>query len=520
MADKLLSKEQVDAVVQFSEGLYAYDKFGYWSPWLSNSTLQGLNNNPKTPSVDKVREALANYKDSAETIQGYMEYMNFYDMLFARTVMSYVNALSFDLQMVCANAFTQADYQSDEYLADKRRIEDFLNKFNYKYEFRKVVEQIMLHEAYFTWFRKTKWGNKGMKFALQTLPQDRCLLTGYWEKGLLFDFDMSYFLMAGTDLDGYDPAFKKYYNRVFGNSASSMMDYRPTNPLNERIGSYAMWTQTSPEDGAWAFKFNPSNFNTTPFLAPYLKNSITNDEVEQLQRSKDVQEAYAILAGEIATFDNAKSGTQADQMVFNPKTLGKFMSKAKTGLSNGIRLAALPLKNLDMYQFEDKNTNMYQTQLSTSAAVGTGLSRVIYSTDRMSNAEIEAAKDETYNTMKPLYYQFANFMEFYANKLTKRYHFKFIFDGSTYPHERQARFDRLTKVADKGIVLGPSAWASVLGYNPIDFEHLLDEGKWGGMQDKLSLLLNTNIMTDRGENAGRPKSEGIVDESTERNEEM
>ena len=426
MADKLLSKEQVDAVVQFSEGLYAYDKFGYWSPWLSNSTLQGLNNNPKTPSVDKVREALANYKDSAETIQGYMEYMNFYDMLFARTVMSYVNALSFDLQMVCTNAFTQDDYQSDEYLADKRRIEDFLNKFNYKYEFRKVVEQIMLHEAYFTWFRKTKWGNKGMKFALQTLPQDRCLLTGYWEKGLLFDFDMSYFLQAGVDIDGYDPAFKKYYNRVFGNSASSMMDYRPTNPLDERIGSYAMWTQTSPEDGAWVFKFSPSNFNTTPFLAPYLKNAITNDEVEQLQRSKDLQEAYAILAGEIATFDNAKSGTQADQMVFNPKTLGQFMSKAKTGLSNGIRLAALPLKNLDMYQFEDKNTDMYQTQLSTSAAVGTGLSRVIYSTDRMSNAEIEAAKDETYNTMKPLYYQFSNFMEFYANKLTKKYHFKFI----------------------------------------------------------------------------------------------
>ena len=156
---------------------------------------------------------------------------------------------------------------------------------------------------------------------------------------------MSYFLQAGVDIDGYDPAFKKYYNRVFGNSMNSMMDYRPTNPLDERIGSYAMWTQTSPEDGAWAFKFNPSNFNTTPFLAPYLKNAITNDEVEQLQRSKDLQEAYAILAGEIATFDNAKSGTQADQMVFNPKTLGQFMSKAKAGLSNGIRLAALPLKN-------------------------------------------------------------------------------------------------------------------------------------------------------------------------------
>ena len=519
MSQKLLEKEQVDAVVQFSQGLYMYDRFGYWSPMLSNQLMQNLNNDARVPTTDKIREALANYKDNADNLQSYMEFAQFFDMLFSRTVKSYVNSLSFDLQLVCTNAYTQADYQSTEYLEDKRRIENFLNKFNYRKEFRNVVQQLMLHEVYFVSFRKTKWNNKGMKFALQILPQDRCILDGYWELGMLFSFDMSYFLQAGTDLSLYDPSMIQAYNRVF-NPDGGGINYRPSVPLDDRTGTYAMYTQLSPLDGYWAFKFDPSNFNTTPFLAPYLKNAITNDEVEQLQRSKDLQEAYAILVGEIATFDNAKSGTQADQMVFNPKTLGQFMSKAKAGLSNGIRLAALPLKNLDMYQFEDKNTDMYQTQLATSAAVGTGLSRVIYSTDRMSNAEIEAAKDETYNTMKPLYYQFSNFMEFYANKLTKKYHFKFIFDGSTYSHERQARFDKLTKIADKGIVLGPSAWASVLGYNPIDFEHLLDEGKWGGMQDKLSLLLNTNIMTDRGENAGRPKSEGIVDESTERNEEM
>lgn len=251
MAEKLLSKEQVDAVVQFSEALYTYGEMGYWSPWLSNSLLQGLNNNPQTPTSMSVRNALMNYKNDANTIQAYMEYAKFFDMLFARTVESYVNALSFDLQIVCTNAFTQADYQSDEYIQDKRRVENFLNKFQYKNEFRKVVQQIMLHEVYYVWFRKTKWGNKGMKFALQTLPQDRCMLTGYWEKGLLFDFDMSYFLQAGVDIDGYDASFKKYYNRVFGNSANAMLDYRPTNPLNARDGAYAMWTQTSPEDGAW-----------------------------------------------------------------------------------------------------------------------------------------------------------------------------------------------------------------------------------------------------------------------------
>ena len=520
MAEKLLNAEQVDAVVQFSEALHAYTEWGYWSPWLSNSLLQGLNNNPKAPSSSGVREALSDYKNKAKELQGYMEYAKYFDMLFARTVMSYVNALSFDLQVVCSNAYTKEDYKSKEYIEDKRRIDSFIEKFNYKDEFRKVVSQLMLNEVYYVWFRKTKWGNKGMKYALQVLPQDRCMLTGYWEKGMLFDFDMSYFLQVGVDIDGYDPVFKKYYNRVFGNGGEALLNYRPTNGFENRIGAYAMWTQTSPDDGAWAFKFDASNFNTTPYLAPYLKNAITNDEIQQLQYNKDMAEAYAILAGEIATYDNAKSGTQSNQMVFDPKKLGGFMAKAKAGLSSTVKLAAMPLKNLEWYQYEDKNADMYKTQEEISAAVGTGLSRVIYSTDRMSNAEVEAAKDETYNTMRPLYNQFANFMEFFGNKLTKKYKFKFFFDGSNYPHERQGRFDKMMKVADKGIVLGSSAWASVLGYNPVFFDRLLEEGKWGDMHDKLSLLLNVNTMKDSGELTGRPKKEGIVDDSTERNEDM
>ena len=251
MAEELLNAKQVDAVIQFSEALHAYTEWGYWSPWLSNSLLQGLNNNPKAPSSSSVREALSDYKNKAKELQGYMEYAKYFDMLFARTVMSYVNALSFDLQVVCSNAYTKEDYKSKEYIEDKRRIDSFIEKFNYKDEFRKVVSQLMLNEVYYVWFRKTKWGNKGMKYALQVLPQDRCMLTGYWEKGMLFDFDMSYFLQAGVDIDGYDPVFKKYYNRVFGNGGEALLNYRPTNGFENRIGAYAMWTQTSPDDGAW-----------------------------------------------------------------------------------------------------------------------------------------------------------------------------------------------------------------------------------------------------------------------------
>ena len=187
MSDTLLTKEQVEDVIKFSEGLWAAERYGYYTPYTSNQLLNSLNNNAIIPSYDKIVEALGNYKNSANSLQSYMEFMQKFDMIFARTLMSYVNVLSFDLTITCKNAFTQADYQSTEYAEDKKRIYKFLDNFDYKAEFRKMLQEMIRHEVVYVWFRKTKWGNKGMKCAIQLLPQDRCMLTGYWEKGLLFD---------------------------------------------------------------------------------------------------------------------------------------------------------------------------------------------------------------------------------------------------------------------------------------------------------------------------------------------
>lgn len=511
MAEKLLSQEQVEAVIQFAQGLWASEKYGYYSPWMSNQNLNNLNNNPLVPTYDKIVEALTSYKQSATNLQSYMEFMQKFDMIFARTLMSYVNVLSFDLIPICTNVYTKEERNSLAYIEDKKRIDNFLLKFDYKAEFQKVLKEMLRHEVVYTWFRKTKWGNKGMKFALQMLPQNRCMLTGYWEKGLLFDFDMNYFLQPGVDIDGFDPAFKKYYNNTFG-ANEGFNNYIPTNPLPNHDGSFAMWTQTSPADGAWAFKFDTSNFNTTPYLAPFLKDSIRNNEIAILQYNKDIASAYGILAGEIRLFDNAKSGTIANQFAIDPATLGAFMGKVKQGLQNvgssssNAKSVAMPLENIKWFQFEDKNPNMYEQQLSNSAGVGSGISRVIYSSDRMSNAEIEASILDQYSTVNQVYSQFKNFMDFFGNQLTKKYKFEFVFVGSSYLFERKERFDMLLKAADRGVVLGPGAWASAMGYHPVVFEKLLEEAKYGDFSEKWQLMLNTNT-TAQSNVGGRPQKD-------------
>lgn len=502
MAEKI-SRSDVQDVIDFSSGLMAMD--GFYSPFLSNQLLTNLNNNPRLPSAESVKKALNDYKNSGEELQGFVEFASSFDMIFKRTLYSYANALSFDLQVTCKNAYTESDYQSDEYKKDRQTVDNFLTNFDYKKEFYNVLLNVLKRDTYFTWFRKTKTGNRGkMKFALQIMPQDYCMLTGYFEKGLLWSLNILYYMQPGVDLNGFDPSITKTYLRAL----ETIDSYVPSAPLNDRKGSYAMWADVSPLDGAWAWKFDTSSFANNPFLSPYVANVLRSDEIGELQYNKDLIAASGILAGEIKLFDSAKSGTKANQFSIDPKTLGTFMSLVKKGLQSTIKAVAVPLENIKFFQFEDKNPNSYTNELTTTAGIGTGISRVIYSSDKMSNAELEAALNEVYQTMKPMYAQFNNFLDFYVNQMTSKYKFKFEFVGSNYQFERDARFDKMMKMADKGLVLNSSAWASVVGMNPVTFDRMLAESKYTGWIDKYStLMLNANTTAQSNE-GGRPRQSG------------
>lgn len=502
--EEKISRSDIQDVIDFSAGLMAVDNF--YSPFLSNQLLTNLNNNPRLPSAESVKKALNDYKNSGEELQGFVEFASSFDMIFKRTLYSYANALSFDLQITCKNAYTDSDYQSDEYRKDRQTVDNFLTNFDYKKEFYNVLLNVLKRDTYFTWFRKTKTGNRGkMKFALQIMPQDYCMLTGYFEKGLLWSMNQLYWTLPGVDLDSYDPSLKRTYQRALENAE---LNYKPSAPLNERNGSYALWADVSPLDGAWCFKWATDNFANNPFLSPYVANVLRSDEIGELQYNKDLIAASGILAGEIQLYDQARSGQKANQFSIDPKTLGAFMQKVKSGLNGAAKIAAVPLANIKYFQFEDKNPNSYTNELTTTAGIGTGISRVIYSSDKMSNAELEAALNEVYQTMKPMYAQFNNFLDFYVNQMTSKYKFKFEFVGSNYQFERDARFDKMMKMADKGLVLNSSAWASAVGMNPVTFDRMLAESKYTGWIDKYStLMLNANTTAQSNE-GGRPRQSG------------
>ena len=526
--EKILTESQVWDTIEFANALYNGNPKnifqGWYNPYTQNENLIRLNNLPTSaPTLDELQKELAEAKFDTTTLQGYSEFLQTFDRIYGKTLDYYEGIPSFDLRITCLNAHGK-DYSSKAYKDDLNRVYKFLDKFDYKSEFRSVVRQVLKTGVSYNWLRDSV-GNynedddaldikKSRSFSLQVLPQDMCMLTGYatlqdgsGAKVPIFDFNMDYFMRSSVDIKLFDPWFSTQFNKLFKGKDGK---YIPHSQLKAHKSLYVNWSQTSPLYGAWCFKMDLSNFSIVPPLGSLMKSAINNDAVQNLQADKDMISAYYLLAGEIGMMDGLKSGEKSNQTKFDPKTLGTFMSLVTSGLKKNVKPVAMPLENIRGWQFTDGNPNMQENQLKTSSSQGASASRLIYSSSSMSQAEIQNAIITDYNYIKQLYPQFANFLEYFVNRKTKKYKFKFAFDGSTYPFERETRTKQINELASIGLTLNESAWASAYGYAPQEFARMLDEAHYGDLQDKLTILANLNTMntTDVGNaraSGGRPE---------------
>jgi hypothetical protein len=514
MEKKKPTKEELtQAVLEFAQYLYTpIMGQNVYTPQMLYQNLLNLNVLPKKTDYDKIIKILENARDNASDIQGYSQFLENVNMTYKKTLEYYTNLLSFDMwwDVVESTTMTKADWNSKEYKADYKRFEKFIDNFNYKKEFRDVVANLLRREVYYMWFRQLGDNTNNPKYTLQIMPQDRYYMTGYWENGILTDFDMQYFLQPSVSLENYDPKFTELFHEVFTGDAYTR--YNPANPLSKRDGSFATYIQLSPDDGSWTFKFDTSNFETTPYFTPYIKDSLYANDVQKLQRNKDMLSAIAILQGEIGMIDKSQSGNTQDQTAFTPKVLGEFMNIVKLAINNeNIIPVAMPLDEVEWRQFQDNNSDMYSNAVKTVSGLGASANRIIYSSDRTSQAELQAQVMADYNIMNRLYPQFELFMNFFINKKMRKYHFKVHFTGCSQIFERQSRIDNIKTVMDIGFVPNNSYIASCLGIEPQDFNRMIMESKNSGMVDNLVSLSSIHTASGDGNGKrGRPLKKGTV----------
>lgn len=515
--EKLTESELYD-VLSFANALYTgVGGYGIYNPFNQNSNLLGLEGKSTKFTQKDLIEAL---EKSPYDYSKLTEYSNFYatmDSIYIQTLRYICGLLSFDLTYSCRNIKNPNEYNSQAYKDDVRRVWKFLDSFDIKQEFRKILYIMAKRDIAYTWFRDSHEIDspieledskikKDEKFALQILPQDICKLTGYFNNSqLLFDIDMNYFLDSGVDINLYAPQLKKMFKDSYKDSK-----YKPSVQLDKRNGSFANWVQCNPNYGAYAFKFDTSTFAQRPPFIAMLLSCMNNKAVEDLQFDKNMISAHEILAGEIPLITDSKTN-KADNMAFSAKTMGAFLSLCTQGLKkSSVTPSALPLQNIKAWIYNDSNPSMAKNQLQLSSNQGVSASELIYHDSNLSQFAMQSAQETDYNFVKQVYSQFAQFLNFFINKKTVKYKFNFVLDGMDRTWYKKEKSEALRTLSDKGLTLPPQYWAGVLGIDVQHFIRGLEEAHNMNLaEDYLTLMLNANTMKDGSQSStdnqgGRP----------------
>ena len=497
----LISESEVYDVLEFANNLYRGVYPGVFNPQLVNSRLKDITLSPQKATLDKINSALNDPKNSEQELIGMSQWLELNSLLYKRLLLYFSGMMSFDWTYT-ANVKDSKEYKSPAYKKDLQIVQDFFDKLDVKSEFKVCMREMLRNEAFFGILR-----TDGEKYTIQELPQDYCEITGRFDSGLIFDFNMFLFSQPGISIDMYPYIFRKMYDEAYENGR---IKYNPASDLYHRTGNYVYWVQTSPVDGFVCFKFFPEIGTRVPFLSPFMPEAIMQPIVRELQMDSYIAEASKIVAGQVPMLKDTKASVK-DQISLDPSTLGKFMALIKSGLPNTIKMIAAPLEDIRGIEFKGDNS-IYDSYLSSAAGSSGINSRLLYSKDRPNILETKLSLEVDTNILKPVYAQFANMLDFWINKLTKKYKFKFHFEGFENSIDRDERFEKVNKLADSGIVL-EQKFAAAMGLSPFEFRKFLEETKANGFVDSLTPILKSNQMGG-AEGAGRPtKSDNKLSES-------
>ena len=485
-----LSEEEVNQVLnafdflEFSRG-YNSGLNGYFTPDLINQTMQNINMNPIDVSVEDITKALANPKDNEYVLRNYSTYLELNNMYYKRLLKYLSDMPCFNITWDCVNIEKQSEFSSKQFKDDLKVIDNFLSRFNCKEEFQMVLRQILRQGVYYCILR-----DDGIKYTLQELPSEFCKITGRHAYGILFDFDMQYFIsQAGVDINMFPKVFRKMYKDVY---RQLDRDYNPAQRVNKRHSSFIYWHQCNPADGFWAFKNTPELATLVPYFAPLFPQIALAPIVRGLQEDKYFIEASKMLVGILGFNKDTKSGQVANQVNITPEVLGKFLAVARKGLNKQIGLTALPVDDVKVVEFDTDQNNLETEQTGTIAKQSVAESSILFHQDKLSVHESKLAAAIDANIVKSMYPMFANFIEYFINMRTSHYKFKFEFHDVDIPDDKDNRRTIVTELAKIGIVDFQNV-ARLMDMNIFQLKRSLQMSKAMGFDKDVTDLLIPNL---------------------------
>lgn len=462
----LLQEEEVWSILEFAKGLQGLYGSAYLNPDLVSARMKDITLNPLAATQAMLDEALVSPKTHETQLQQFSQSFELSSMVYKRLISYLANMLAFDVTYT-SNAKPE-DYKSAKYKKDLSVVEDFLDRFEYREELRIATREMLRNDAFFACFWET-----GEKYVLQELPPEYCKITGRWENGFLFSFNMYWFLQPGVDIDMYHPFFKKKYNEIWTNG-NNLRTYNPALPPEYRDKSSWIYWVDIPTTIGVCFKLSPELATRLPYFSPLFSDLILQPLMRNLQKNMSMAAAGKLIMGEIPMLNRDAKATVKDSIAISPDLLGKFLALVKSAISEAIKVTSAPLSNVKGISF-DADNEMYDKYLRTALASSGINTNLIFTSDVKPNTiETQLSLNVDEQMMEALYRPFGSFMNYHINRLTKTFKFMLEFEGTDFFLNRDKRLETALSLLDKGIAL-PQKIAAAIGMKPSQMRKHMEE---------------------------------------------
>ena len=500
MSDEKLTQEQINFALEFARTMQRHNPY-LFNPVTANQLLKNTNMNPVEQNRDRVRDLIANPQNNEQALRRLAQYLYNTQMSYKRMVHYLADILTFDWYPVPINA-TADDMKKPGFKKDYNIMCEWFDKFNVKKEFRKAMLKMTSEDGYFTYLRKDSDGD----LFLQEMPIDYCMIDSSWKYGYLYSFNMMYFQQTGVDINGFPKEFKTYYKNTLDMEKNKT--YYPNIRPEMRNGQWAYWQQLKPEN-SWVFKFH-NHFAglIPPFLGVFL-DLLDLPALKDMQNAKSELELYKIIMGTVPRNKEGRSGNKSDDFAISAESLGHFVQLVKNSMQNKyVDFKAVPLENLEMFSFDEKTnkTDSLSNSLD-NISTQTGIDRALFNTPRPNASSIGLSKLVDAEFVSRLYDNFSDFCFYHANKETKKFKFKIVFEGTI--HDKKERQERALTLAQSGIIT--PKLASSEGLSIKDLTSSMDMMKWLGFPNNLTPTPSAHTLSKKesGKNGGRPEQKEV-----------
>jgi len=472
-----LTESDVWDVIKFSRSMSGLYGNQFMTPDMINSRLKDISLNPMEITQVKLDNAMKSPKDNESILQKFSQELEIQSMVYKRLMTYLSSMLSFDITYT--SDVDEKEFDTPRYRSDLKLAEDFLEKFEYKKELRIVVRELLRNDAYFGCFVETK-----NKYILQELPSEYCKITGRWEGGFLFSFDMSWFMQSGVDINMYPSFFKRKYNQLWGSKKKKQRYIPSISPELRRGSSWTQWVDIPTTFGV-CFKLSPELATRLPYFLPLFNDLVLQGLMRNLQKNANMAAASKMIMGEVPMLNKDAKASVRDSIAISPELLGKFMALVKAAVSSSIRVASAPLQNITPISF-DSETDIYESYLRTTLASSGINTNLLFTSDVKTNSiETQLSLNVDEQMMTSLYEQFNYFMDYFINKRTKRFKFTIAFEGTEFFLNRQDRFETAVTLFNMGMVL-PQKIAAAIGMRPSQFRKQLESARLNKFLEKIT----------------------------------